>query len=471
MANPNYQNRGVKKQSPTFHILRILIPSKYIGSLIGKNGNHPIREIHIASNTKCLVDKNGPFTIFPNLIVKTITFVGDIEGICKACQLVSDFIRNAEEGHGVVHKNYEIFVRFPNQFVGKLIGKKGNNIKKIIEETNSQINVSSDAFIVSIPSTLCRYIPESLSNERTIVVSSDDVSKVMGAIRVISEIRHEMNVNYKEKNIPPYTYGYQFPYQTNNPPNFEADVLRYQGNVYQHQFLNILPTGGQIFQQNNLMNQIKFPVFNTLKIFIPENSVGAVIGTKGSYIKFIISQSGAQIKIESSSEHNRHINEKPKDSKKLSNDANVSSENLSNKKEDALINNNTREVLITGYDPNIQYAQQLIFLKVADATSSHIDKLKLTIEIQIPHGITGKVIGKKGKNVNYLQRITGTKVCVLEETILNNNIKSTLTKVRVNGTLAAISNIQFRLQKIIVDNMNERVKYRQRNNETFIQSQ
>ncbi|CEF63955.1 FI20063p1 [Strongyloides ratti] len=458
--NSNHQIKNKKNNLPSPHILRILIPSKYIGTLIGKDGNHPIKEIHTTSNAKCIIDKSMPFRIFPTFSVKTITFVGDIEGVCKACRLVLDFIRNTQEANGTENKKYEVYVRFPNVFIGKLIGKKGSNIKKMIEETSSQITVSADSFIVSLPNDLYRYIPEILSNERTVVVSSDNILKVMSAIKKISEIRHEMNVNFNDKSIFPHMYGFQIPHLTNNILHFDNNLLRYQGNVYQNSFLNSFVDGRQALHPNNFINQTKIPVINTLKIFVPENCVGPVIGAKGSYIKFIISQSGTQVKIESSpGNHNSHETKEnnSEDDKTNVNDENLNDDKLKdNKKDEALKNSSDRELLITGYGPNIQYAQQLIFLKIADTTSTHIDKLILTIEIQIPHEITGKVIGKQGKNINFLQRKTGAKVCILEGPTSPSNKTNRLTKVRIRGTIAAISNVQFRLQKIVVDNCYEK---------------
>jgi transcription antitermination factor NusA-like protein len=136
----------------------------------------------------------------------------------------------------------------------------------------------------------------------------------------------------------------------------------------------------------DLMNQLPEP--ETVYLYIPNVAVGAIIGTKGSYIKNIIKLSGASVKITPLS---------PEESK----------------------NALDRQVLIVGTPDSQWKAQYYIYEKIRQERFSTEENVKLRAEIQVPSHIVGRIIGKSGKNVRELQRTTGATIKLPEDSTSN----------------------------------------------------
>lgn len=103
----------------------------------------------------------------------------------------------------------------------------------------------------------------------------------------------------------------------------------------------------------------------TTYLYIPNNAVGAIIGTKGSHIRNIIRFSGATVKIAPLDES------KPQDTQ------------------------TERRVTIVG-SPEAQWkAQYLIFEKMREeGFVAGSDDVRLTVEIMVPSSQVGRIIGK-----------------------------------------------------------------------------
>jgi len=146
----------------------------------------------------------------------------------------------------------------------------------------------------------------------------------------------------------------------------------------------------------------------TVQMYIPNNSVGAVIGTKGSYIRSIIRFSGASVKIASVSADK---NEQPTE----------------------------RQVTIVG-TPEAQWkAQCMIFEKIREeGFGAPNEEPRLAIELSVPSVQVGRIIGKGGANVRELQRLTGAVVkfpsAVSENNSGNTNTNATNTNTNTTNT-------------------------------------
>ena len=117
----------------------------------------------------------------------------------------------------------------------------------------------------------------------------------------------------------------------------------------------------------------------TVHLFIPALSVGAIIGKQGQHIKQLSRFAGASIKIAPA--------EAP--------DAKV------------------RMVIITG-PPEAQFkAQGRIYGKIKEENFvSPKEEVKLEAHIRVPSFAAGRVIGKGGKTVNELQSLSSAEVVV-----------------------------------------------------------
>ena len=142
---------------------------------------------------------------------------------------------------------------------------------------------------------------------------------------------------------------------------------------------------------NDLVNQGPEP--ETVYLYIPNVAVGAIIGTKGSYIKNIIKLSGASVKITPLT---------PEESK-------VAVE---------------RQVVIIGTPESQWKAQYYIYDKIRQERFASDENVKLRAELQVPSHIVGRIIGKSGKNVRELQRSTGATIKLPEDAATNANSQS-----------------------------------------------
>jgi len=137
---------------------------------------------------------------------------------------------------------------------------------------------------------------------------------------------------------------------------------------------------------NEYMSQVPEP--ETVYLYIPNVAVGAIIGTKGSFIKNIIKLSGASVKITPLT---------PEESKTVL----------------------ERQVVIVGTPDSQWKAQYYIYEKIRQERFATDENVKLRAEIQVPSHIVGRIIGKAGKNVRELQRTTGATIKLPEDIALN----------------------------------------------------
>lgn len=164
-----------------------------------------------------------------------------------------------------------------NNLIGRIIGKNGNTIKRIMQETETKITVSSINDI------------NSFNLERIITVkgSIDSMSKAE------SQISSKLRQSYENDLQAMAPQSIMFPglhpmamMSTGNGMGFPGRGM-YPGpgySMYQPQTTTGVPANHTDAQE-------------TTYLYIPNNAVGAIIGTKGSHIRNIIRFSGASVKI------------------------------------------------------------------------------------------------------------------------------------------------------------------------------
>ena len=153
----------------------------------------------------------------------------------------------------------------------------------------------------------------------------------------------------------------------------------------------------------------------TVYLYVPNQAVGAIIGSKGQFIKNLIKLSGASIKITQLS---------PEESKLAQ----------------------ERQILIQGTRDNQSRAQWYIYEKIRQERILPEDNLKLRAEIQVPSSIVGRIIGKSGKNVRELQRTSGCTIKLPEDA---SNQQSSTVVVRIHGSFQSSQLAQLRIQSLI----------------------
>nr|XP_005901320.1 PREDICTED: insulin-like growth factor 2 mRNA-binding protein 3 isoform X2 [Bos mutus] len=274
-----------------------------------------------------------------------------------------------------------------NNFVGRLIGKEGRNLKKIEQDTDTKITISP-------LQELTLYNPE-----RTITVKGNVETCAKAEEEIMKKIRESYendiaSMNLQAHLIPglnlnalglfPPTSG--MPPPTSGPPSA------------------ITPPYPQFEQQSET---------ETVHLFIPALSVGAIIGKQGQHIKQLSRFAGASIKIAPA--------EAP--------DAKV------------------RMVIITG-PPEAQFkAQGRIYGKIKEENFvSPKEEVKLEAHIRVPSFAAGRVIGKGGKTVNELQNLSSAEVVVPRDQTPDENDQ---VVVKITGHFYACQVAQRKIQEIL----------------------
>ncbi|VDN03161.1 unnamed protein product [Thelazia callipaeda] len=464
--------------------LRIVVDAKYVGAIIGQGGAS-IREIMKESKARCVVDvqRNTEKVFILSFIV--ISILGQPEGCSKACVKILEIVRKEMEKDNTLpqHCDVELKIRAHNQLVGRLIGRGGATIKKIMEETGAHIFVSNDpTFIRDSYGLMSPYVASSLYGsdvamymERTVTVKASTMNVVSAAEQKISQkLRTCFKSDVNSRML------YSSTSATATVPLMasigEAGYLNNASGLSPHYIRNVVGTAN-VGSQNR-----------TVHVWVPNNMVGALIGAKGAHIRSAIRLTGAQLRIEGGAnkekkenkeEGNNDKNEENIDATELlktevaevssnGNEQNKDEEN-SEPKEDEKKEENVekaeslklpkdkdkdphieeRLVIITGNDPQQYKAQFWIYQRIAEQSYHSMDDIRLCTEIAVPSKLVGRIIGKRGQNVRELQRATGAQVKIPEDAGEDETQKA--TTVRVIGNFQSSQAVQVKLSQLIND--------------------
>ncbi|CAG2239333.1 Insulin-like growth factor 2 mRNA-binding protein 1,Insulin-like growth factor 2 mRNA-binding protein 2 [Mytilus edulis] len=164
-------------------------------------------------------------------------------------------------------------------------------------------------------------------------------------------------------------------------------------------------------------------------LYIPENTVGAVIGSKGSNIKEIMRLSSARIKI--LPQKNGEMN----GDRKQGGPQNQMDE---------------RKVIITGSAESQWKAQFYIFDKIkSEGGFARIEEVHLRSEVMVPRSMVGRIIGKGGQNVREMQRVSGAIVKLPEVNSQQNPQDDSEVAVSIIGHFYAMQPAIRRIRSLV----------------------
>lgn len=142
-TNPSFSSYGHSGSSK-----KIDIPSGRVGVIIGKSGE-TIKYLQLQSGAKIQITRD--MDAEPNSQTRAVDIIGTPEQISKAEQLINDVISEASAGGSsmasgqkftVVSTDFEHFsMKVPNNKVGLIIGKGGENIKSMQATSGARIQV------------------------------------------------------------------------------------------------------------------------------------------------------------------------------------------------------------------------------------------------------------------------------------------------------------------------------------------
>uniref|UniRef100_A0A8C7DIB3 Insulin-like growth factor 2 mRNA binding protein 1 n=1 Tax=Oncorhynchus kisutch TaxID=8019 RepID=A0A8C7DIB3_ONCKI len=282
---------------------------------------------------------------------KPISIHSTPEGCSSACRLILDIMQQ-EAKDTKTAEEVPLKILAHNNFVGRLIGKEGRNLKKVEQDTDTKITISP-------LQDLTVYNPE-----RTITVKGPIEACCLAETEIMKKVREAYDndmaaMNQQTHLIPGLNLGALglFPPSGSMPPP---------------------PSGNSASPYGSF----GAPEQETVHVYIPAQAVGAIIGKKGQHIKQLSRFAGASIKIAPA--------EAP-DSK-------------------------MRMVIVTGPPEAQFKAQGRIYGKLKEENFfGPKEEVKLETHIKVAAAAAGRVIGKGGKTVNELQNLTAAEVVVPRE--------------------------------------------------------
>lgn len=353
------RNPGVAGNNPRGNglPLRIMVPSEYVGAIIGRKGQ-TIR--NITTRCKARVDVHGKEN--SGLIEKVISIFGQPENCTNACKEILQVMQQESTSNN----RGEVMLKMlaDDRYCGRIIGKEGKMIKKIREDTGTKITVSNAQEMAA------------LFPDRVIAIRGgiDNISQAEMAIssKLAECIEHEMQQGMGMQPgmmMPPMMHrvnggGYYNAGPYDNSNYYAAPM--YGGSA--------LPP-----QQPSIMGP---PVNESLQISVPNAAVGAIIGAAGANIKQIMRDSGAFVNIETKKDADPAVD---------------------------------RIVTVKGVQDACWRASYMVFEKLKVEGFAGNDDVRLKTSLRIPKAVVGRIIGKGGKNVRELQRVTGAMVKLPED--------------------------------------------------------
>uniref|UniRef100_A0A8C2AQ88 Insulin-like growth factor 2 mRNA binding protein 2a n=1 Tax=Cyprinus carpio TaxID=7962 RepID=A0A8C2AQ88_CYPCA len=395
--------------------LRMLVPTQFVGAIIGKEG---LTIKNITKQTQSKVDIHRKENA--GAAEKPISIHSTPEGCSAACRMIMDIMQK-EADDTKVTEDIPLKILAHNSLVGRLIGKEGRNLKKIEEDTETKITISS-------LQDLTIYNPE-----RTIIVKGS----IEACCRAEVEIMRKLREAY-ENDIAAINQ------QTNLIPGLSLSTLGIFSTGLSvlppaagpRGVPSVLPAAYNPFLVSTIHKDVIFCMFllpspqqapeqEVVYLFIPTQAVGAIIGKKGQHIKQLARFAGASIKIA------------PAESPDVT----------------------QRMVIITG-PPEAQFkAQGRIFGKLKEENFfSAKEEVKLETHIKVPSSAAGRVIGKGGKTVNELQNLTSAEVIVPRDQTPDENDE---VFVKISGHFFASQTAQRKIREIIQQVKQQEQKHQQ----------
>ncbi|KTF87319.1 hypothetical protein cypCar_00013659, partial [Cyprinus carpio] len=375
--------------------LRMLVPTQFVGAIIGKEG---LTIKNITKQTQSKVDIHRKENA--GAAEKPISIHSTPEGCSAACRMIMDIMQK-EADDTKVTEDIPLKILAHNSLVGRLIGKEGRNLKKIEEDTETKITISS-------LQDLTIYNPE-----RTIIVKGSIEACCRAEVEIMRKLREA----------------------------YENDIaaINVSGHSSQLGGLYSVPPASAISHQHT-----QAPEQEVVYLFIPTQAVGAIIGKKGQHIKQLARFAGASIKVgvpaywkATAVIYFLYVQIAPAESPDVT----------------------QRMVIITG-PPEAQFkAQGRIFGKLKEENFfSAKEEVKLETHIKVPSSAAGRVIGKGGKTVNELQNLTSAEVIVPRDQTPDENDE---VFVKISGHFFASQTAQRKIREIIQQVKQQEQKHQQ----------
>eukprot|EP00466_Bigelowiella_natans_P001491 jgi/Bigna1/139899/aug1.53_g14607 len=241
---------------PATVVMRLILQSADVGKIIGPKGE-------TIERFKQKTGSNISFSTYQPSMPRVAKIAGPINGVVHAIMLISDKIASddakesggreenkkkeeeeeEDEEDGKKHLSAVLVVPFPH--VGRIIGKRGQRIKKLREDTGTTISI--------------------VANNVTL---TGEYKRLESAVMKLTGLLQEVS-----KRNP---VSYAFPFENSAQQGGSQGVLANQAALQYH-MVQLAP--------------------DTMQVLIPSSSAGVVIGRGGSTIQRLKTESGASISL------------------------------------------------------------------------------------------------------------------------------------------------------------------------------
>jgi len=248
--------------------IKLLVSNKAVGQVIGKGGAM-ISQIKEASGAHIKISSTGEF--FPGTQERVVLATGSLNAVLTATQLVTAEVAKNQAaaqaellGAGEIAGDEMVLsVALPGAACGLVIGKGGERINILREQCSCKIHMQSKE--KAVPGV----------EERLVTMTGESSSVQMALEKIILLMSEDGAVHYDN---PTTNYA-----QSSAYPSLAFNPRTVPGNV------TAANQGSLLSSMDQMQVQIRLGV--------PENQVGNLVGKGGSTIKEIIALCGAQVKL------------------------------------------------------------------------------------------------------------------------------------------------------------------------------
>ncbi|XP_074594433.1 IGF-II mRNA-binding protein isoform X2 [Brevipalpus obovatus] len=453
---------GPRTRRPDFP-LRILVSSDMVGAIIGRSGN-TIR--YITEETRARVDVHRKENTGSS--EKVITIYGNPDNCSKACEKILHVMQM--EANNTNRSEVPLKILAHNCLIGRVIGKNGATIKRIMEQTNTKITVSNNIHdvgsfnmerVIEIrgrPEDICA--AEVLISCKLRTSYESDLATMTPQMPMFPGL-HPMAMmsSYGPQVYPPSRSGAPGPGPSSygiygNPSSYIPPVMPY-GTPPPPPLPLASGPGGPTISSSDQAKE-------TVYLCIPNAAVGAIIGTGGSTIREMMSSSGASIKVAQPPKDEKgptlvqtttpstpsgaispsetQPQQQQSQSPQLGPQASPSSQTHDRP--------NERKITIIG-TPEAQWkAQFMIFRKVGyEGGPAGPQEAVLKVEIMVPSNQVGRIIGKGGATVRELQLFSHAIIKLPEE---GQSSSSEETPVHIIGDFLSTQAAQRQIRALVM---------------------
>ncbi|XP_067929176.1 insulin-like growth factor 2 mRNA-binding protein 1 [Watersipora subatra] len=370
--------------------LRLLVPPQHVGAIIGRSGQ-TIRNITQQTNARVDVIRRDN-SMHEDKVV--LIMGSETQNCIDACLEILK-VMNADTQSDVAPREVELRILAHNNLCGRLIGKQGVIIKAMMEETETVLTVSSANSVGP------------MNTDRIVTIKGGLEQVCAAASKVYDKLKACNDADTQNPRYMPMGQG-AMPQMPIQPWQMHPPFTHAYGG----------PRGGAIPPMYpphmNGPPQSTIGGHMTCFLYIPKASVGAVIGSKGSFINHVKQESRASCQVQEGLPGESESNERP--------------------------------VKITGYPDCVWKAQWFIFEKVKVEGFAGYDYARLRCDILVPRKMVGRIIGKGGRNVRYIQDITDASIKLPDEQ--NPDVEE--VAVEVNGNIYSQTLAQALIRQLIV---------------------